>query len=374
MRYKTPLCLLFVVCVFSIVFRTSSYAAISCKLTTSPSPVTSDVKQVDYTITTTGLVEGKKYDVYFNNVRYCDAAFQDCLPIPGTAGFPGYEVKNGTITLRGHYNPPGYREGYGTPFVKDTYKAGDYTISVRGSDGATLCSQPLKVEQANSGGTDCSIVFLNPTFTNADTVTIQVIDQTGQDGDGRRVIVKKNDQNGAEVINMGLRKRELSKGKALQQFESGVYLVEITNAMSGINESRICYSTFTITAPGETGGGVGTGGGKEPPTPPPPCTEKQRDSNGVCKEINTALGPIQTDPVSFIKSLMGVILGLAGGIALLLIIYSGYKLMTSQGNPETIQGARETLTSAIVGLLFIIFSMVILQIIGAGILGIPGFK
>ncbi len=71
---------------------------------------------------------------------------------------------------------------------------------------------------------------------------------------------------------------------------------------------------------------------------------------------------------------MRVILGLAGGIALLLIIYSGYKLMTSQGNPEAIQGARETLPSAIVGLLFIIFSMVILQVIGAGILGIPGFK
>lgn len=272
--------------------------------------------------------------------------------------------------------PAGFREGFGTANVKSTYKAGDYTISVRGSDGATLCSQPLKVEQANVGNESCSITFLNPSFTTADDVVIQVTDlnKDSKPGDGRRILVKKNDQNGAEVINSGSTMGELSKGKTLQKFESGVYLVEITNAKSGINESRICYSTITITAPGETGGGVGSGGGKEPPTPPPPCTESQRDSNGVCKEITTAIGPIQTDPVSFIKSIMRVILGLAGGIALLLIIYSGYKLMTSQGNPEAIQGARETLTSAIVGLLFIIFSMVILQVIGAGILGIPGFK
>ncbi len=89
---------------------------------------------------------------------------------------------------------------------------------------------------------------------------------------------------------------------------------------------------------------------------------------------NTAIGDIPTKPIDFIQKLFGVILGVSGGIALLLIIFSGYRLMTSQGNPETIQGARETLTSAVVGLLFIIFSFVILEVIGVDILHIPGFS
>lgn len=100
------------------------------------------------------------------------------------------------------------------------------------------------------------------------------------------------------------------------------------------------------------------------PTPTPPC------QNGTC---HTAIGDINTNPTDFVKAIFGVILGLAGGVALILIIISGYALMTSQGNPEKVQGAREQLTAAIVGLLFIIFSLVILQFIGVNILHIPGF-
>jgi len=106
---------------------------------------------------------------------------------------------------------------------------------------------------------------------------------------------------------------------------------------------------------------------------PPPCANKSFDNNGNCPTINTAIGPIDTDPAGFIKSVFGLLLGVAGGIAVVLIIISGYRLMASQGNPEQVQGAREMLTSAIVGLLFIIFSFVILQIIGVSILQIPGF-
>jgi len=47
--------------------------------------------------------------------------------------------------------------------------------------------------------------------------------------------------------------------------------------------------------------------------------------------------------------------------------------MTSQGSPEAVKSATEQLTSAIIGLLFIILSFVILQIIGVNILHIPGF-
>ena len=89
---------------------------------------------------------------------------------------------------------------------------------------------------------------------------------------------------------------------------------------------------------------------------------------------DTALGKISTNVSGFSKSLFGIVLGISGGIAVILIILSGYKLMTSRGNPEQLQQAKEQLTAAIVGLLFIIFSLVILQSIGVDILQLPGFR
>lgn len=91
-----------------------------------------------------------------------------------------------------------------------------------------------------------------------------------------------------------------------------------------------------------------------------------------CAAVKTAIGDINTGSTSFIQWIYGLLLSLAGGIALVLIMFAGYQIMTSQGNPEKIQAARETITSAIIGLLFIIFSLVLLQIIGVNIVHIPG--
>jgi hypothetical protein len=69
---------------------------------------------------------------------------------------------------------------------------------------------------------------------------------------------------------------------------------------------------------------------------------------------------------------MGI--GLAGGVAMLCIMYSAFRMQTSQGNPEAIKKAQETLTSCITGLVLIIFSVLILRIIAQDILRIPGFN
>ncbi len=93
-----------------------------------------------------------------------------------------------------------------------------------------------------------------------------------------------------------------------------------------------------------------------------------------CGALQTGIANISTEPQGFVRSIFGLVLGLAGGIALILIIIAGYRLMASQGNPEQITAARDQLISAIVGLLFIILSFVILQVIGVDILKIPGFS
>jgi len=68
---------------------------------------------------------------------------------------------------------------------------------------------------------------------------------------------------------------------------------------------------------------------------------------------------------------MGI--GLAGLIALLCIIYAAFMIQISSGNPERIKKAQELLTSCIMGLMLIIFSVFILRLIGVDILKIPGF-
>jgi hypothetical protein len=92
--------------------------------------------------------------------------------------------------------------------------------------------------------------------------------------------------------------------------------------------------------------------------------------NNTC---DTAIGPLPTTLTGLLTTVFSIALSIAGVVALGLIIASGYRLMISQGNPEQVKGAREQLTAAIIGLLFIIFSLVILQIIGVNILNIPGF-
>ena len=111
------------------------------------------------------------------------------------------------------------------------------------------------------------------------------------------------------------------------------------------------------------------------PTPiSPKDLSRYKKEELKCASIDTAIGNISTEPAGFVRKIFGLVLGLAGGIALILIIISGYRLMASQGNPEAVQASRDQLISAIVGLLFIIFSFVILQVIGVDILKIPGFK
>lgn len=87
----------------------------------------------------------------------------------------------------------------------------------------------------------------------------------------------------------------------------------------------------------------------------------------------TALGCVQTDPQKFIGQILGIAVGIGGGIAFLLILFGGFQILMSAGNPEKLNAGKELVTSAITGLLIIIFSLFILRLIGYNIFGIPGF-
>lgn len=89
--------------------------------------------------------------------------------------------------------------------------------------------------------------------------------------------------------------------------------------------------------------------------------------------LYTAVGCIDSSTDGIITRLVRIGIGISGAIALLMILAGAFMLSTSQGDPKRMGEAKELVSSAVMGLLFIIFSVTILQFIGVTILHIPGF-
>lgn len=89
----------------------------------------------------------------------------------------------------------------------------------------------------------------------------------------------------------------------------------------------------------------------------------------------TAIGCLGGEsPNDFVASLLKIGTGVGGGIAFLLILFSGFQRIMSAGNPEKLHEAKELMTAAISGLLLIIFSVFLLRLIGVDILQLPGLR
>lgn len=63
------------------------------------------------------------------------------------------------------------------------------------------------------------------------------------------------------------------------------------------------------------------------------------------------------------SNLLTALLMLVGTFALFLFMFAGYKYMNTAGDPKKLEGARSTLTYGILGLLLVLFSFLIIQII-----------
>ena len=89
---------------------------------------------------------------------------------------------------------------------------------------------------------------------------------------------------------------------------------------------------------------------------------------------NTDLGCIPNDPVQFASRFYSIGLGLIGGVAVLFIIFGGYTILTSQGDPSQLEKGKSYIYYAIGGLLLGIFGFVFVQVIAVNVLHIPGFQ
>lgn len=101
---------------------------------------------------------------------------------------------------------------------------------------------------------------------------------------------------------------------------------------------------------------------------PPPLYGTDPTCNGG-EGIDTAIGCIPINDTNlFVGWILGWSLGIGGGIAFLLIIYASFTIMTSSGDPARLKVGKEILSSAVSGLIMLIFSVIILKFIGIDLL------
>ncbi|GEM_PF-4009100 len=97
---------------------------------------------------------------------------------------------------------------------------------------------------------------------------------------------------------------------------------------------------------------------------------------GSCpgNQFPTPLGCVELTAAGFGAWILRLGISLGTLLAVLLLIIGGYGVATSAGNPENLEKAKSQITAAIAGLLFILLSVLILNTIGGGIIGIPFFQ
>lgn len=86
--------------------------------------------------------------------------------------------------------------------------------------------------------------------------------------------------------------------------------------------------------------------------------------------VSTGLGNIPTEPDNLVKWILCNAIAIGGGLAVLLSLFGGATIILAGGNPEKINEGGEIITSAISGILFIVFSVFLLRFIGVDILQI----
>ena len=260
------------------------------------------------------------------------------------------------------------------------FKAGRHIIDIeRQGIPGNYCSLPFDVlTEKESNQIICTLTTSNPTNEVTDVKINGTISPSGK----YRFSVKNiKDSSPFNVTSGNITEQNLGK------FNPGSYTISLqkdvakfdssTGSVNSFWETTNCNLSLAVrlekdlkspqasTSTGNAAGAVCTGSS---------CTSAGGEK---CKDgstgIQTAIGCIHTDPFTFIKDSFTFLLGIGGGIAFLFMLLGAFQMITSAGNPDSISAGKDRFTSAIIGLLFVIFSVLLLQIIGAGILKIPGF-
>jgi hypothetical protein len=64
----------------------------------------------------------------------------------------------------------------------------------------------------------------------------------------------------------------------------------------------------------------------------------------------------------FLNNVVGALMIFSGVAAVIFIVFAGIKFITSGGDPIKVEGAKKTMTFAIIGLVIVLLSFVILKV------------
>jgi len=93
-----------------------------------------------------------------------------------------------------------------------------------------------------------------------------------------------------------------------------------------------------------------------------------------CISSGTTVGfTTQSAAPTFVQKILDVVFGLTGGVAFLYLMYGGFTILSSQADPEKLNYGRRLIYGSIIGLIFTFGSVFLVNLIGTGILRIPGF-
>jgi hypothetical protein len=91
--------------------------------------------------------------------------------------------------------------------------------------------------------------------------------------------------------------------------------------------------------------------------------------------VRTNLGSFQQEgaAASIVQVFLDLIFKIIGGVALLYLLYGASIIMTSQANPERINYGKRVVMGAIIGVIFSVTAVFLVNFIASGVLRIPGF-
>jgi len=148
-----------------------------------------------------------------------------------------------------------------------------------------------------------------------------------------------------------------------------------TSGATCLGAGLVCSGETCILDPSRPLPTVGTLPTLSLPTPNSDYYCQVGGGAGLYAGIKTAIGCV---PVNNLTNFAGFfyryILGFVGGIALLIMGFGAIKVITSAGNPEKVKQGQQLITATLTGLVFVIFSLFLLRLIGVDILQLPGIS
>lgn len=344
----------------SLALAEDSCSTVHVNLNPSQTIYSGKVQKISFQLNESNLTIGETYKLMIDN-----GLLFPPLEIPFTYN-PPYPI---TITV----------EAAGKSIIDKNWAAvnrlgtsgedGTRHVHILRKDNSRLCEAgTYKIESTNDLPSSCNI-SITPKCVDKNTNSVTI--------NFDKIIYRDDDWTGFIEVGVGringmiysINNGTYSLQRTKDQISSGsndIYL----NIIDGATKHTACKATLTKFDVCKTGDESLSKTGKIENNLKP-TEQKCADGNDG---IITSLGCIPTNPAPFIGWLFGLAISIGGGIAFLLLSWGSFLLITSSGNPEQLKSGQEIIVSAGAGLLFIIFSVFLLNLIGVNILQIPGFS